>query len=98
MLQILIICFGGCTSLTNVNLSCFNTYKITNISELFSCCHRIKFIDLSGSFKINDGTNYDTMFYEVNLNNIKIKASQDTANKLKIKYTTLTNDNFEIVN
>lgn len=37
------------------------------------------------------------MFYDVNLSNIKIKASQDTANKLKFKYTTLTNDNFEIM-
>ena len=95
MLLILIICFGGCGSLTSVNLSYFNTNKINNISELFSNCTKLKYIDLSGSFKINDGTNYDTMFYNVNLSNVKIKASQDTANKLKLKYTALTNDNFE---
>ena len=97
MLQISIICFGGCTSLTSIDLSNFNTNKITDISELFSNCGSLRYIDLSGTFKINDGTNYNTMFYGANFNKLRIKSSQDTANKLKSKYSSFTDNNFEIV-
>ena len=97
MLQTLITCFIGCRSLTNLDLSNFNTNKMTDISELFSVCGALRYINLSGSFKINDGTNYNTMFYGANFNKLRIKSSQDTANKLKSKYSSFTDDNFEIV-
>ena len=34
--------FWGCSSLTNINLSNFNTSNVTNISHMFSGCSNLK--------------------------------------------------------
>ena len=90
--------FRHCTSLTSINLSNFNTNKTTNMYDLFSECYNLKYIDLSNLFKINTGTNCNYILNSVNLNTLKIKCSQDTADKFKTLYPSLTDNNFEIVN
>ena len=34
--------FSGCKSLTNINLSNFNTQNVTNMSDMFSGCKSLK--------------------------------------------------------
>lgn len=90
--------FRHCTSLTSINLSNFNTNKTSDMYDLFSECYNLKYIVLSNLFKINPGTNCNYILYSVNLNTLKIKCSQDTADKFKTLYPSLTDSNFEIVN
>jgi surface protein len=90
--------FRFCKALTAINLSSFNTDKTTNMYDLFSGCVNLKYIDLSNLFKINTGTNCNYILNSVNLNTLNIKCSQDTADKFKTLYPSLTDSNFEIVN
>ena len=90
--------FRFCKVLTSINLSNFNTDKTTNMYDLFSGCVNLKYIDLSNLFRINTGTNCNYILNSVNLNTLKIKCSQDTADKFKALYSNLTDNNFEIVN
>ena len=45
--------FKGCKSLTNINLSNFNTNKVTNMSGMFYECSSLANIDLS-NFNTNN--------------------------------------------
>ena len=89
--------FRYCKALTNINLSNFNTDKTTNFYDLFSGCVNLKYIDLSNSFKINTGSNCNYILNSVNLNTLKIRCFQDTADQFKTLYSGLTDSNFEIV-
>ena len=85
--------FFGCSNLTNVDLSSFNTQKVANMWSMFGECSNLKNIDLS-SFKIQNDTNMLNMFDECfNLKEIKIKKNfvekikkVVDEKKIKIKY------------
>ena len=64
--------FSGCESLTNLDLSNFNTKNITNMSDMFYDCNSLTNIDLS-KFNTKNVTNMSGMFYNCNsLTNIDL--------------------------
>ena len=54
--------FVRCSSLTNINLSNFNTNNATNMSGMFYGCSSLTKIDLS-NFNTNNVTNILGMFF-----------------------------------
>ena len=64
--------FYGCNSLTNIDLSNFNTQNVTNMSYMFWGCNALTNIDLS-NFNTQNVTNMCGMFSECNsLTNIDL--------------------------
>ena len=55
--------FRDCSSLTNINLSNFNTQNVTDMSCMFSHCSSLTNINLS-KFNTQNVTNMSRMFYE----------------------------------
>jgi surface protein len=53
--------FAGCTHLTLIDLSNFNTSKITDMSYMFGSCQKIVSLDLS-NFDTSAVTNMERMF------------------------------------
>ena len=53
--------FSHCESLTNINLSNFNTQNVTNMSYMFADCKSLKNINLS-NFNTQNVTNMSRMF------------------------------------
>ena len=53
--------FSECSSLTNINLSNFNTNNVTNMSYMFSGCSSLININLS-NFNTNNVTDMSGMF------------------------------------
>ena len=53
--------FSGCSSLTSVDLSSFDTSKVTDMSSMFSGCSSLTSVDLS-SFDTSKVTRMDAMF------------------------------------
>ena len=53
--------FSGCKSLTQLDLSSFNTEKVKDMGKLFSGCHSLTSIDIS-SFKTENVDNMEAMF------------------------------------
>ena len=67
--------FSGCESLTSIDLTNFNTKKVTNMIQMFSRCKSLKSIDLS-NFDINDETNKTYMLVSnYNLNEVKLNKN-----------------------
>ena len=67
--------FSGCESLTSIDLTKFNTKKVTNMIQMFSGCKSLKSIDLS-KFDINDETNKTYMLVSnYNLNEVKLNKN-----------------------
>lgn len=54
--------FAGCEKLTTMNLSCFNTSIVTNISKMFYNCGLLTEIVFGDNFSTNDVTNTSGMF------------------------------------
>ena len=54
--------FSDCESLTNINLSNFNTQNVTNMSDMFSHCESLININLS-NFTTQNVSNMKDMFY-----------------------------------
>ena len=64
--------FFGCSSLTNINLSIFNTQNVTNMEFMFSECSSLTNINLS-NFNTQNVTNMEWMFFECSsLTNINL--------------------------
>ena len=64
--------FHGCSNLTNIDLSSFNTENVTNMPYMFYRCSKLTNIDLS-SFNTENVTNMYHMFsYCSNLKKIRI--------------------------
>ena len=57
--------FSDCKSLNNLNLSSFNTSKVTDMSYMFWGCESLKELKLSYSFKTNNQTKIDSMFFNI---------------------------------
>ena len=59
--------FKGCSSLTSLDVSKFDTQNVTNMSNMFDGCSSLTSLDLS-NFKTQNVTNMGDMFYNcVNL-------------------------------
>ena len=54
--------FSGCSSLTSLNLSNFNTNNVNNMSHMFSNCSSLTSLNLS-NFNTNNVTDMRSMFY-----------------------------------
>ena len=74
--------FVSCGNLTELDLSTFDTNKVTNMHQLVGWCSNLDNLNLSGKFKLNDDTNYTNFFNGTVKKSIKIKASDDTKEKL----------------
>ena len=83
--------FSNLQNLESLNLSNFNTGNVTNMQWMFCDCKKLKKLDIS-NFTIN----HNKCEYIVDKvpSDIKIKATQDTANKI-IANSNLTSSNFE---
>ena len=55
--------FYECSSLTNIDLSNFNTQNVTNMGDMFNGCSSLTNIDLS-NFNTQNVTNMCRMFYD----------------------------------
>ncbi len=73
--------FRGCSSLSNLNLSNFNTQNVTNMSYMFYECSSLSNLDLS-NFKTQNVTDMSEMFNGCSsLKNNKILIKDDKLNK-----------------
>ena len=54
--------FNGCSALTSLDLSSFNTSKVTNMQDMFNGCSALTSLDLS-SFNTSKVTNMQNIFY-----------------------------------
>ena len=78
--------FCGCNNLTSIDLSKFDTSKVTNMSKTFGYCGQLKSIDLSG-FNTSNVTNMSGMFEGCrSLTNIDVN-SFDTSNVTNMNET-----------
>ena len=77
--------FSLCSSLTNIDLSNFNTQNVTNMSDMFYRCISLTKIDLS-NFNTQNVTNMNSMFYECSsLTNIDL-SNFNTQNVIDMSY------------
>ena len=93
--------FSGCSSLTTLNLSNFNTQSVTNMSYMFSGCSSLTTLDLS-NFNTQKVTNMSYMFYncssltDLNLSSFKTQKVTNMTSMFngcsKLKSVTLGPD------
>ena len=86
--------FCGCKNLTDIDLSKFEISECTGMEYAFNGCTGLKQLNIGNKIIMNENTNCDSMFSN-NMQNIKIKTTQNNINIIKSKFTNLTNDNFE---
>lgn len=88
--------FGYCSKLTSLDLSNFNTSKVTNMSDMFYGCSKLTSLNLS-SFDTSDVTNMSNMFSNCySLRTIKARSQKDI-DKLKANNTKVDSSvKFEI--
>ena len=65
--------FLGCSSLTSLDLSNFNTNNVTNMSYMFSNCSSLTSLNLS-NFNTNNVKYMSSMFYGVNRKKCKLEC------------------------
>ena len=81
--------FWGCSNLTNLDLSNFNTSKVTVITNMFRGCSKLISLDIR-NFDFSNVTSYSNMFYGISTTTIYVKDS--TAKEWIIsKFNNLTN-------
>ena len=54
--------FSDCSSLTSLDLTNFDTSKVTGMSSMFYNCSKLTQITVSNKWIINSGTSTDGMF------------------------------------
>ena len=86
--------FQACSSLKKLDISSFNTSNVTDMFAMAHECLNLTTVNLGKNFIINT-TQYGYVI--PNNNDIKIRAIQSTADKIKNFYSNLTDDNFEII-
>jgi surface protein len=64
--------FQNCYSLTNLDLSVFNTIKVTNIDFMFSDCYNLKTLNLE-NFNTLSCNNFNNSFD--NCTNLEVKLN-----------------------
>ena len=72
--------FCGCSNIISIDLSCFDTKNVTNMSNMFDKCYNLTKIDLS-SFNTENVSNMSYMF-SVCTNLIKINVSSFNTKKV----------------
>ena len=89
--------FYGCSNLTNIDFSSFDTKKVNNMSYMFYNCPNLIKVDLS-SFDTKNVVNMNSMFYECS-NLIKINLSSfDTKNVVNMSYMFCNCNNLSKIN
>ena len=78
--------FKGCLSLTNINLTKFNTNNVTNMSSMFKQCISLKNLNLS-NINIKKVTNMWDMFY---------RCSSSLQLNIINQYSNFRNEAFDI--
>ena len=96
--------FYGCSSLTSLKLSSFNTSNVTNMSFMFSGCTNMTRISVGYQFVTSKVTNMDGMFRACSsLTSLDLIKDFDTSNVTTMQYmfyqcdalTTLDLSSFE---
>jgi len=93
---------SNCSSLTNINLSNFNTQNVTDMSNMFNGCKSLTNINLS-NFNTQNVTNMSYMFFKcsslinINLSNFNTQNVTDMSNMLS-NCSSLTNINLSNFN
>ena len=72
--------FNNCSSLTELNLSSFNTNQVTDMSDMFYNCRSLNELNLS-SFNTNKKTYMNHMFKSIN-KSCKIKCKDEKIIKI----------------
>ena len=88
--------FYGCSNLTKIDLSSFNTESVINMSNIFYDCSNLIKIDLS-SLKIDNVNNMSFMFYNCS-NLIKIGLYFNTNNIINMSYMFCNCSNLKEIN
>ena len=97
--------FGSCSSLTNLDLSSFNTSNVTDMGYMFSQCSSLTSLDLS-SFNTLNVTDMSYMFWDCSSLTSLDLSGFDTSNVTKMNYmfygcsslTSLDISNFDFSN
>ena len=82
--------FYSCSYLVNLNLSNFNTSKVTDASYMFANCERLMSLDIRNFNFSNIGT-YTNMFTGIPNNCLIIVADNTAKRWITTKFTQLTN-------
>ncbi len=77
--------FYGCWRLTSLDLSSFDTSKVTEMSDMFSACSNLTDLDLS-SFDTSSVTNMSYMFGECGCLTTLDLTSFDTSKVIDMSY------------
>ena len=88
--------FYGCSNLTKIDLSSFDTENVINMSNIFYDCSNLIKMDLS-SLKINNIINMSFMFYNCS-NLIKIGLYFNTNNIINMSYMFCNCSNLKEIN
>ena len=56
--------FYGCSNLTSLNLSSFNTFNVRYMISMFSKCKNLKSIEFGNLFKTNNVSDMNSLFSE----------------------------------
>ena len=65
--------FCYCYSLTTLDLSSFDTSKVEDMTNMFRNCGTLKFIYVGSGWKINEGTNTESMFEGCGTSEVTLK-------------------------
>ena len=77
--------FSGCSSLTSLNLSSFNTNKVTDMDSMFEDCSKLASLDLS-NFNCNNIKSMENMFK--NCKNLKLENISYKDDKIRNQLKT----------
>ena len=81
--------FSGCSSLTELDISNFNTSNVTNMSGMFQECTELTQINIS-KFNTQNVTDWTNMFMAVP-STIQITTNQSTKDWILDKFPNYTN-------
>ena len=73
--------FNGCSSLTSLNVSGFDTSKVRTMEKMFAYCTNLTSLDLSGKFNLSNVSTFSNIFY-VNYNLQSVIATKPVKDKI----------------